>query len=89
METLVTFNSDGFALAGELDVPSRGAERKPAIIILHDLGSHRDGPQVRWTLAPENTMKFARFMVTNGMLKAPPDSWREYFFPEIHSVDGS
>lgn len=46
------------------------------------------GPQVRWTLAPENTMKFARFMVTNGMLKAPPASWKDYFFPEIHQVDG-
>jgi NitT/TauT family transport system substrate-binding protein len=47
------------------------------------------GPQVRWTMAPENTMKFARFMVTNGMLKREPESWRDYFFPEIHGVDGS
>ena len=47
------------------------------------------GPQVRWTLVPENTMKFARFMMTNGMLKEPPASWRDYFFPEIHSGDGS
>jgi NitT/TauT family transport system substrate-binding protein len=47
------------------------------------------GPQVRWTLVPENTMKFARFMQTTGMLKAAPDSWRDYFFPEIHSLNGS
>jgi len=47
------------------------------------------GPLVRWTMVPENTMKFARFMVTNGMLKAAPESWRDYFFPEIHSADGS
>ena len=47
------------------------------------------GPQVRWTMVPENTMKFARFMVTNGMLPAAPTSWRDYFFPEIHGVDGS
>lgn len=47
------------------------------------------GPQVRWTMVPENTMKFARFMVTNGMLKESPGSWRDYFFPEIHSADGS
>jgi NitT/TauT family transport system substrate-binding protein len=47
------------------------------------------GPQVRWTMVPENTMKFARFMVTTGMLQSPPDSWRDYFFPEIHSSDGS
>jgi NitT/TauT family transport system substrate-binding protein len=47
------------------------------------------GSQVRWTMAPENTMKFARFMVTNGMLREPPASWRDYFFPEIHNADGS
>jgi NitT/TauT family transport system substrate-binding protein len=47
------------------------------------------GPLVRWTMVPENTMKFARFMLTNGMLKAAPESWRDYFFPEIHSADGS
>jgi NitT/TauT family transport system substrate-binding protein len=46
-------------------------------------------PQVRWTLVPENTMKFARFMQTTGMLKAAPDSWRDYFFPEIHALNGS
>lgn len=47
------------------------------------------GPQVRWTMVPENTMKFARFMGSNGMLKSPPESWRDYFFSEIHSADGS
>jgi len=47
------------------------------------------GPLVRWTMAPESTMGFARFMATNGMLKAAPQSWRDYFFPEIHGVDGS
>jgi NitT/TauT family transport system substrate-binding protein len=47
------------------------------------------GAQVRWTMVPENTMTFARFMVTNGMLKSAPQSWRDYFFPEIHGVDGS
>jgi NitT/TauT family transport system substrate-binding protein len=47
------------------------------------------GPQVRWTVVPENTMKFARFMVTSGILKAAPESWRDYFFPEIYSLDGS
>jgi ABC-type nitrate/sulfonate/bicarbonate transport system substrate-binding protein len=47
------------------------------------------GPRVRWTMVPENTMTFARFMTTTGMLKAPPASWRDYFFPEIHGADGS
>jgi NitT/TauT family transport system substrate-binding protein len=47
------------------------------------------GPQVRWTLAPQSTMKFAHFMATSGMLKTAPESWRDYFFPEIYGVDGS
>jgi len=47
------------------------------------------GPQVRWTMVPENTMKFARFMQTTGMLKTAPASWRDYFFPEAHALDGS
>ena len=40
-------------------------------------------------MVPENTMKFARFMVTTGMLRSAPESWRDYFFPEIHAADGS
>jgi len=47
------------------------------------------GPQVRWTMVPESTMKFARFMAGTGMLRVAPESWRDYFFPEIHAVDGS
>jgi NitT/TauT family transport system substrate-binding protein len=47
------------------------------------------GPQVRWTMVPENTMKFARFMQSTGMLKTPPGSWQDYFFPEVHALGGS
>jgi len=47
------------------------------------------GPQVRWTLVPENTMKFARFMQSTGTLKTMPESWRDYFFPEIHGRNGT
>jgi NitT/TauT family transport system substrate-binding protein len=47
------------------------------------------GPQVRWTLVPENTMKFGAFMKTTGMLKEAPAAWKDYFFPEIHGENGS
>jgi NitT/TauT family transport system substrate-binding protein len=47
------------------------------------------GPQVRWTLTPENTMKYADFMAVVGTLKAKPASWKDYFFPEIHDEKGS
>lgn len=46
-------------------------------------------PQVQWTLVPENTMKYADFMSSVGTLKAKPDSWKDYFFPEIYDLKGS
>jgi len=47
------------------------------------------GPQVSWTLTPQNTMKFARFMAETGTLKVAPAAWKDYFFPEIYDVNGS
>ena len=46
-------------------------------------------PQVKWTLVPENTMKYADFMSGVGTLKLKPAIWKDYFFPEIHDVNGS
>jgi NitT/TauT family transport system substrate-binding protein len=40
-------------------------------------------------MVPQSTMKFARFMHSAGTLKVASVSWRDYFFPEIHDVDGS
>ena len=47
------------------------------------------GPQVRWTLTPENTMKYADFMADVGTLKTKASSWKDYFFPEIYDEKGS
>ncbi len=47
------------------------------------------GPQVRWTMTPEHTMKFATFMASVGSLKEAPKSWKDIFFSEIHDLDGS
>jgi NitT/TauT family transport system substrate-binding protein len=47
------------------------------------------GPQVQWTLVPENTMQFADFMVEVGTLKNKPASWKDYFFPEIYELKGN
>jgi len=47
------------------------------------------GPQVRWTMVPENSMKFANFMHSVGSLKEAPKSWKDLFFPEIHDEKGS
>ncbi|HTP81994.1 MAG TPA: ABC transporter substrate-binding protein [Alphaproteobacteria bacterium] len=47
------------------------------------------GPQVKWTLVPENTMKYAEFMHKVGTIKEAPASWKDLFFPEIHAKAGS
>ena len=47
------------------------------------------GPQVTWTMTPEQTMKYARFMAEVGSIKAAPASWQDLFFPEIHELPGS
>jgi NitT/TauT family transport system substrate-binding protein len=47
------------------------------------------GPQVKWTLVPENTMKYASFMYDVGIVKAVPSTWKDLFFPEIQGVAGS
>jgi NitT/TauT family transport system substrate-binding protein len=46
-------------------------------------------PQVRWTMVPERTMVWADFMVSVGTLKQQPKSWKDYFWPEAHGLDGS
>jgi NitT/TauT family transport system substrate-binding protein len=47
------------------------------------------GPQVKWTMAPLNTMKYATFMASVGTLKEAPKSWKDLFFPEVHDLSGS
>jgi NitT/TauT family transport system substrate-binding protein len=47
------------------------------------------GPQVRWTMTPESTMKFADFMTGVGTLKVKAASWKDYFFPEVYDLEGS
>ncbi|MBV8534893.1 MAG: ABC transporter substrate-binding protein [Alphaproteobacteria bacterium] len=47
------------------------------------------GPEVKWTLVPENTMKYADFMHKVGTIKDAPASWKDLFFPEIQDKAGS
>jgi NitT/TauT family transport system substrate-binding protein len=47
------------------------------------------GKQVRWTMAPESTVKYAEFMHSVGTIKAKPTDWKDLFFPEIHALPGS
>src|SRR5262245_61512330 len=47
------------------------------------------GKDVRWTMAPESTVKYAEFMHAVGTIKVKPASWKDLFFPEIHALPGS
>ncbi len=47
------------------------------------------GPQVKWTMTPEATTKYADFMASVGTVKVKALSWKDYFFPEIYDLEGS
>jgi NitT/TauT family transport system substrate-binding protein len=47
------------------------------------------GKQVKWTMVPEHTMKYAEFMHAVGSIKVMPADWKEMFFPEVHGLAGS
>jgi NitT/TauT family transport system substrate-binding protein len=47
------------------------------------------GKDVKWTMTPVATMKFASFMHKVGSIKHRPSSWKDLFFPEIAELDGS
>jgi NitT/TauT family transport system substrate-binding protein len=46
-------------------------------------------PQLRFTLTPENVVKFAAFKARTGNIKVAPDSWKDLFFPDIYPLRGS
>lgn len=46
-------------------------------------------PENRFERVPRNTMKYALFMHKVKALDNKPESWKDYFFPEIHGLPGS
>jgi NitT/TauT family transport system substrate-binding protein len=48
----------------------------------------RDGSTVP-QVAPQGVMALATFMAKTGMLKTPPQSWKDVFFPLIHDRAGN
>ena len=54
-----------------------------------DLAGMLADPQLRFTLTPENVVKFASFKAKVGIVKAKVDSWKDFFFPDIHDLPGS
>jgi NitT/TauT family transport system substrate-binding protein len=54
-----------------------------------DLMEILNDPDIRFTTAPENVMKYANFMADVGTIKARPKDWQEMFFPAIHGAPGN
>jgi NitT/TauT family transport system substrate-binding protein len=46
-------------------------------------------PEHVFTIAPQNTMRYAEFMARTGTATAKPDDWKDMFFPELHDLQGS
>jgi sulfonate transport system substrate-binding protein len=46
-------------------------------------------PQNSFELAPRNSMKFAEFEHRIGLIKTKPASWKDYFAPVVHDLQGS
>jgi len=63
-----------------------GVKAKMSAELVHQVLA---GPQVEWTLTPNNTMKYAAFMHKVGSIGHLPASWKDLFFPEIHNLPGS
>lgn len=45
-------------------------------------------PDIKFTITPENTMKYAEFMHKVGAIENKPESWKDYYFDDIHDQPG-
>jgi NitT/TauT family transport system substrate-binding protein len=46
-------------------------------------------PDYQYTNVPQNVMKYAEFMFRTGAMKTKPASWKDLFFPNVHTAPGS
>jgi NitT/TauT family transport system substrate-binding protein len=72
--------------AAEILLASTGGEKGFSV---NEIVAALSDPHVRFTTTPENIMKYATFMHDVGSIKNQPSSWKDVFFPEIHTASGS
>ena len=46
-------------------------------------------PDMEYTKIPKQTKKVVDFMLSVGVVRSKPDSWKDMFFPEVHTLAGS
>jgi len=48
-----------------------------------------DKSSMEFTIVPHNVTKYTDFMYRMGSIRKKPDNWKDLFFPELHSLQGS
>jgi len=83
-ESMTIINTPDKAAIAKLWIEAEKSKLAPAFVekILKD-------PENVFTTTPQNTMKYAEFMHRVGAIKEKAASWKDLFFPEIHSKSGS
>ncbi|MFQ5936775.1 MAG: ABC transporter substrate-binding protein [Acidiferrobacterales bacterium] len=88
-----TFRAVYDALREAVDILNRN-KREAAKIFIQQANSPRSvefvekiiaHPEIQYTIAPENVLKYARFMFGMGTIKRAPASWKDVFFPEVYA----
>jgi NitT/TauT family transport system substrate-binding protein len=90
---------DAFVRALDEAIAQINADRKAAAEAYLRISKDKDtlenivrmmnDPQIVFTTTPQSVMKYADFMVKTGAIKVKPDSWKDLFFPNVHSLPGS
>lgn len=70
--------------AAEIYVAESGGKENLDFIL-----SIMNDPQIKFTITPETVLPFAQFMNDIGTLKNRPTSWKEMFFDNVHTLNGS
>ncbi|HZY13891.1 MAG TPA: ABC transporter substrate-binding protein [Beijerinckiaceae bacterium] len=85
MKDAMTLISDDPKRAADIYIAAEHSKLAPDLLI----AALADKASLRYTLAPEQSMKIAGFLGRAGALKSPPSQWKDLFFPEIHGETGS
>ena len=80
-----TFVNNNKREAAAIYIAMSGEKRLTADELTRMLGN----PEYRFTMTPENVLKYASFMQSIGAMKNKPASWKDLFFPNVHSLPGS
>ena len=56
---------------------------------VEDILAMLNDPSIFFTTTPQNVMKYVNFMNKIGSIKVKPESWKDLFFPNAHTLRGS